>query len=145
MSKTISTLCCLAGLTIILSGCNSAPDSDSSASIPIVPAESVTPEEVQNYARAVMAIEGNRQEAYTEIQQMLDQEPVPDVTCTASDTVTALPSSVRDIAVNYCQNAKKIGESHGLTMVQFNTITASAQADPDLQRRIQNEMIRLQR
>lgn len=101
---------------------------------------------MENYARAVLAIEPSRQAAYSEIlQEVNDEQKVSQVACAQPETIATLPGDVREIAVNYCQRAKQIGESNGLTMTQFNTITASAQADPELQQRIQNELIRLQR
>jgi hypothetical protein len=109
-----------------------------------VSGESISAEEVENYAKTVLAIEPSRQSAYTEIQQLINDEQFPDVTCTQSDTIATLPSNIRDIAVNYCNQSKQISESQGLTLSQFNTITASAQADPELQKRIQNELVRLQ-
>ena len=142
--KVVSTITWLAGLTAILAGC--ASNSASNAPTPIATVSSVSAEEVKNYAKAVLAIESSRKNAYTEIQQKIDNDQkVPDITCTQADTIASLPKSVQDIAVNYCNQSKKIGESHGLTMPQFNAITVSAQTNPDLQRRIQNEMVRLQK
>ncbi|HAO13605.1 MAG TPA: hypothetical protein DCQ51_21180, partial [Planktothrix sp. UBA8407] len=51
---------------------------------------------------------------------------------------------VRDIAVNYCTQAKSIIETNELTITRFNQITQSQQADPALQKRIQGELQRLQ-
>lgn len=135
----------LVGLTVVLAGCSPASVSDSSPSISPVPGDSISSEEVQNYAKAVLAIEQSRQEAYTEIQQLTNDEQVPDITCTQADTIAVLPLDVRDIAVNYCNRAKEFVENQDLTMSQFNTITVSAQADQNLQTRIKNELIRLQR
>jgi hypothetical protein len=133
----------LAGLTAILAGCSSNQVSDSQTSIPTV--SSIRAEEVENYAKAVLAIEPKRQEAYNEIQKMTNDEQVPNITCNKADTITALAKSVQDVAVNYCNQAKKIGEGQGLTMSQFNAITVSAQSNPELGKRIQNELVRLQR
>jgi hypothetical protein len=110
-----------------------------------VSAKSITSEEVENYARTVLAIEPSRQTAYSEIQKLTNEENVPDVTCTEVSSVAALPTNIQDIAVNYCNQSKKIGESNGLTISQFNAITVSAQSDSELQKRIQNELVRLQR
>jgi len=142
-SRVISTIGLLAGLTAILAGCSSNQASDSQTSIPTV--SSIRAEEVENYAKAVLAIEPKRQEAYNEIQKMTNDEQVPNITCTKADTITALPKSIQDVAVNYCNQAKKIGEGQGLTMSQFNAITVSAQSNPELGKRIQNELVRLQR
>jgi hypothetical protein len=104
----------------------------------------VSAEEVENYAKAVLAIEQSRQAAYNEIQQIINEEQVPNFNCLQADTIYALPGNVRDIAVNYCERAKDIGETQKLTMTQFNAITVTAQSDSELLKRIQNELVRLQ-
>ena len=143
--KVVSTIGWLAGLTGVLVGCSSNQASDSPTPTSTVSAKSITSEEVENYARAVLAIEPSRQTAYSEIQKLTNDEPIPDVTCTKADTIAPLPKKIQDIAVNYCNQSKKIGESYDLTMPQFNAITVSAQSDSELQKRIQNELVRLQR
>jgi hypothetical protein len=142
--RVFLTLGWLVGLTAILAGCSSNSASETPTEIPTVSGDSISAEEVENYAKTVLAIEPSRQSAYNEIQQLINDEQFPDVTCTQSDTIATLPSNIRDIAVNYCNQSKQISESQGLTLSQFNTITASAQADPELQKRIQNELVRLQ-
>jgi len=143
MIRVFHAISWLVSLTIILAGCSSKTVSESATPTPAVSA--VSSEDIANYAKAVLAIEPSRQEAYSEIQKMLNHEKVPDIICTQADSIAALPNRVQDIAVNYCNQSKKIGEGQGLTMAQFNEITVKAQSDPDLQRRIQNELVRLQR
>lgn len=141
--RVVSAIAWLAGLTAILVGCASNSASNSPTPIPTV--SSVSAEEVKNYAKAVLAIESSRKSAYTEIQKITNEQKVPDITCTKADTIAPLAKSIQDIAVNYCNQSKKIGESHGLTMNQFNAITISSQTNPDLKRRIHNELVRLQK
>jgi hypothetical protein len=141
--RVVSTITWLVGFTAILAGCTSNSASNSPTPIPTV--SSVSPEEVKNYAKAVLAMESSRKSAYTEIQKITNDQKIPDITCTKTDTITPLAKSVQDIVVNYCNQSKKIGESHGLTIPQFNAITVSAQTNPDLQRRIHNELVRLQK
>ena len=108
---------------------------------------SVSTEEVTNYAKAVLEIEPRRQQAYREIQKNSsnDDEKVPEILCTRADTIAPLPKIVQDIAVNYCNQSKKICTKHELTMQKFNAITVTAKSDPELQRRIYNELIRLKK
>lgn len=141
----LSTLGWLLGATVILAGCSSPSDSEASTPISPVPGDQVTAKEVESYAKAVVAIEGIRKGAYNEIQQIIGNQKVPDVTCNQASTVADLPKNIQDIAVNYCKKAKQLGEEQGLTISRFNTITVSAQADKELEQRIQNELIRLQR
>ena len=132
-----------AGITAILTGCGSNPASESPTPTPMV--TSATSEDIENYARAILAIEPIRQAAYEEIQKMTNNETIPDVTCTKSESLAALPKNIQGIAVNYCQRAKKfIDDTEGLTMDKFNAITSSVQSNPELQQRIQNELVRLQ-
>lgn len=136
---------CVTALAIILSGCGSSSTPEANPSISPLPTDSITQAEIENYAKAIIAIENSRQTAYSEIQQQMNQEPVPSITCTQPDSLKKLSADVQGIAVNYCNTAKEIGISQGFNMAQFNAITYTAQLDPDLQRQIQNELIRLQR
>lgn len=133
----------LAGLTTVLAGCASTPVSESATPIPTV--TSVTAVEIENYAKAVLAIEQSRQVASREIQQLTNSETVPDVNCTDAESIAALPSNIQGIAVNYCKQSKKyIDETQGLTMSQFNAITMSTRSNEELRQQIQTELIRLQ-
>lgn len=132
-----------AGMTAILTGCSSNPTAESPSPTPMV--TSASPEDIESYARAILAIEQIRQAASEEIQKMTNNETIPDVTCTKSDSLAALSKNIQGIAVNYCERAKKfIDETEGLTMDKFNAITSSAQSNPELQQRIQTELVRLQ-
>jgi len=56
-----------------------------------------------------------------------------------------LPANAQRIAVDYCNKSKKIVKDNGFTASQFNAITNRIRTDNNLRRRVQNEMIRLQR
>ncbi len=140
--RVLFSIAWLLGVTAIMSSCSSNSASETPSPIPTV--TTVSAEEVENYAKAVLAIEQSRQAAYNEIQQIINEEQVPNFNCIQADTIYALPGNVRDIAVNYCERAKDIGETQGLTMTQFNAITVTAQSDSELLKRIQNELVRLQ-
>ena len=141
----ISWTSCVTALALILSGCASNSTPEASPPISPLPPETITEEEIRNYAKALLAIESSRQIAFSEIQQQINQDQIPNITCTQPDSLKELPSDVQGIAVNYCNKAKEIGESQGFNMAQFNAITNTAQLDPDLQRQIQNQLIRLKR
>ncbi len=142
--RIVPTLGCIAGLTGILSGCGSTPTADSPTQIPTVPVETIEGDEIINYAKAIIAVEPRRKAAINDIQPIIKDEEIPNITCTEPDTITALPRNVQDIVVKYCNLAKKDIESTGLTIDRFNAITATAQADQDLQTEIGNELIRHQ-
>lgn len=141
--RIISTIASLAGIAAIFSGCASNSSSHSTTSIPTVAPESVKPEEIANYARAVMALESKRQDLYPKIQQFIKKQQVPDINCTKLDTISSLSRDAQKLAVAYCKEAKQVIESNNLTITQFNQITVTAQANLNLEKRIQTELIRL--
>jgi hypothetical protein len=106
-------------------------------------AQDISSEEITSYARAVLAIEPRRVEAYNEIKGMAGGS-VPRVVCNETQEINRLSGSVRGIAVNYCQQAKKVIETNGLTVSRFNQLTLLQQANPAVKQRIQAELLRLQ-
>jgi hypothetical protein len=107
--------------------------------------DSITSQEVQNYARSVLAIEPIRQEAYNQIKQITGNRDVPAIACHQPSSLNNLNRNIREIAVNYCNQSIAIVEQNDLTIGRFNLITTTQQADPGLQQRIQAELVRLQR
>ena len=107
-------------------------------------AQPVSDPEVTNYARAVLVMEPVRQTAFNEIKKMIGSGDVPPIVCHKSKSLDALPGNARNIAVTYCNNSKEIVESNGLSIARFNAITVNLQNDPDLKRRIHDELLRIQ-
>ncbi len=112
----------------------------------------ITPTEITQYAQAVLAMDRYRNEAYTEIKNLLltvnmDFSQI-DASCSSSQNISNVPRSVRrqvrEILVAYCNQAKEIVEASGLTPRRFNDITETHNTDPVLYERIQQELIRLQ-
>ncbi|NJO71002.1 MAG: DUF4168 domain-containing protein [Oscillatoriales cyanobacterium RM1_1_9] len=67
--------------------------------------------------------------------------------CGNPQQINRLKRDIRQVAVNYCNQAKASIESNALTVTRFNQITESLQANPanpDLQKRVQAELSRLQ-
>ncbi|OLP15750.1 hypothetical protein BST81_24655 [Leptolyngbya sp. 'hensonii'] len=108
-------------------------------------AQTVTDAELKSYARAVLTIEPLRQAAYSEIKKIVGSGDIPTVTCNKKDSLNNLPKSTRSIAIKYCNRSKKIVEESGLTIARFNAITVKVQEDPELEKRVQAELIRLQK
>ncbi|MEG3989509.1 DUF4168 domain-containing protein [Microcoleus sp. S28C3] len=106
-------------------------------------AQEISSEEITSYARAVLAIEPRRVEAFNEIKGMAGGS-VPRVVCNETQEINRLSGNVRGIAVNYCQQAKKVIETNGLTVSRFNQLTLLQQANPAVKQRIQAELLRLQ-
>lgn len=142
-NTVMSTIGWLAGLALILTGCSSKSVSDSvaSESPTLSPsASSISSEQINNYAKALLAIDQKRQEAYEEIQKLSNNEKVSEITCTQPETIKALDQGIQNIAVNYCEQAKQFIQDQGLTVAQFNEITDTAQSDAELRTRIQNKL-----
>lgn len=141
-NTVISTIGWLAGLAVILTGCSSKSVSDSVASDSPTPSlsSSISSEQVNQYAKALLAIEQKRRAAYDEIQKMSNNEKVSEITCTQPETIKTLDQSIQTIAVNYCKQAKQFIQDQGLTVTQFNGITDRAQSDAELRLQIQNKL-----
>ncbi|NJK39938.1 MAG: DUF4168 domain-containing protein [Oscillatoriales cyanobacterium SM2_3_0] len=102
-------------------------------------------QEIASYARSVLDIEQRRKQAYQEIKA-LGGNP-GDIFCGNPQQINRLKRDIRQVAVNYCNQAKASIESNALTVTRFNQITESLQANPanpDLQKRVQAELSRLQ-
>ncbi|NEO33619.1 MAG: DUF4168 domain-containing protein [Symploca sp. SIO3C6] len=127
----------------IWAGCSSEAVYEPPTPIPTLSA--VSEEEVENYSRAILAIEQSRQAAAKDILETTQLQTVPDINCTQSETIEVLEGTVQEIAIKYCNDSKKVIEdTQNLTVDQFNAISSTAQLDQNLQIRIQNELIRLQ-
>ncbi|MFM7788249.1 MAG: DUF4168 domain-containing protein, partial [Microcystis panniformis] len=103
-----------------------------------------TADQIKRYAKAVLLIETQRKQAYQAISQILGKIP-PAITCNQRESFNSLPANAQKIAVDYCNNSKKIVQDSGLNATEFNAITNRVRSDDNLRRRVQNEMIRLQR
>lgn len=103
-----------------------------------------TADQIKRYATAVLSIETQRKQAYQAISQILGKSP-PVITCNHRESFNNLPANAQRIAVDYCNNSKKIVQDSGLNATEFNAITNRIRRDDNLRRQVQNEMIRLQR
>jgi hypothetical protein len=107
-------------------------------------AQNVTDEEITNYARTVLEIEPIRRSAYEQIRQITGSSNIPGIQCNEPRRLNALPGNIRQIAVDYCNQARAIAHDNGLSDERFNAITIAHQEDPDLSNRIQQAILRLQ-
>jgi hypothetical protein len=105
-------------------------------------AQEISNQEITSYARSLLAIEPRREKASREIKVIVGS--VPRVVCNESSQINRLPGNSRGIVVNYCDEAKKIIETNGLTVNRFNQLTLLQQANPAIKQRIQAELLRLQ-
>lgn len=107
-------------------------------------AQTVSDQEVQSYARSVLAIEPIRLSAYNKIKQMTGSDEVPVVACHRPSSLSNLPENIRDIAIDYCNQAIAIVEGNNLTITRFNQITVAHQSDRGLSDRIQQAINQIQ-
>ncbi|MBD2484512.1 DUF4168 domain-containing protein [Planktothrix sp. FACHB-1365] len=96
---------------------------------------------IRNYARAALALESRRHEVANEIKKIVGD--VPRIICDQPTSFRALPGNAPQLAVSYCDQAKQIIESKGLTVSLFNDMTRSQQSDPRFRQRIQAEILQL--
>lgn len=105
-------------------------------------AQVVSDDELQRYARSLLAIEPIRQSAQAEIRRILRVEDVPSIAC--HRPLNRLPRNIRQIARNYCDQSLAIVDRNNLTIARFNTITVNLQNDPNLASRVQAAIRQLQ-
>lgn len=108
-------------------------------------AQSVTDAEVENYARSVLAIERLRQEAFSQMRNVLGNREVPSIVCSQPNSLDNQRREIREIAVSYCTDSAQVVQQNSLSISRFNAITNAQQNDPQLAERIRQVLIRLQR
>ncbi|MFM7364445.1 MAG: DUF4168 domain-containing protein [Cuspidothrix sp.] len=100
--------------------------------------------EVTNYAKAVLAMEPIRQQAFEEIKKLIASKDIPKIICNDPNTINPLPNKAKDIAIKYCNDSQKIVEENKLTTERFNQITIEIQNNNALKTQIYNILLRLQ-
>lgn len=110
----------------------------------IAQAQNYSEETLENYAKAVLAIEPLRQATLQEIQSILDATEIPRIACNSAESYADLPSEARSLIVDYCNNSKTIVQNNNLTVSEFNNITAEVQGNAELKQRVQGKMRELQ-
>jgi hypothetical protein len=101
--------------------------------------------EVTNYAKAVLAMEPVRQQAFEEIKKLIGSKDIPKIICNDPNTVNALPGKAKDVAIKYCNKSQKIVEENKLTTERFNQITVEIQNSNTLKKQVYNTLLRLQK
>lgn len=113
---------------------------------------SISSDDITGYAASVLEMEAPRNEALSQIKTLLtgtshDISSI-DLSCKGTANLNQLPRSlrgdIRTIIVNYCNQARTIVQSNGITAEDFNRITAAYPQDPALAEQIRAAMIQLQ-
>lgn len=117
----------------------------------VAQAAPITDTEIRNYAEAVLAIEGLRVTAYSDIKTIIGSSNIPDILCNQPGSIDSLPKNVRVVAVKYCNSSKQIVAKSKLrgteadSVKRFNEITVLVQRDAGLEKRVQNALLQLQK
>jgi len=121
----------------------------SSGQIPAAYAQSLTDEDIANYANAVLSIEATRIAAYEAASDILASADsdlsILDVSlsCTRArmsdmpDVSREARGELRTVLVTFCDEASAAAEANNLTPKRFNDITESHRSDPEVAERIQ--------
>ncbi|MCT7951745.1 DUF4168 domain-containing protein [Ancylothrix sp. C2] len=144
LSKPV-LICLLAGVGVGAGAVPSFLEKQPLLGVGVAVAQNFSDQEITSYARTVLKLEQVRLQAYDDIKQKIGSGDIPNIVCNQAETLNALNAEVRPIAINYCNSSKQIVETNGLTSTKFNAITASQQNNPALQKRIQDEITRLQK
>ncbi len=98
--------------------------------------------QIQNYARAILAIESERKIAYAKIQKQIGRVP-PQIICNQKESFAKLPKEAQVTAVNFCNQAKKIAKDSALTPKEFNAITEATRQNPTFKKQVQQVILQL--
>lgn len=110
----------------------------------VAQAQNYDEEKLERYAEAVLAIEPLRQRAFRKIQNILNSQDVPSIACNRAESYQNLPSQAQSLIVDYCNRSKNIVQEQGLTVSEFNNITAEVKSNPELKEQVQAEMLERQ-
>lgn len=137
---TLTAIGLLSGLTPEYS-----KDSQSFVFSSVAYAQEVSAEEITRYARAVLAMEPLRQQAYSEIKLIIGGN-IPEIVCGRPASIRSLPAGAQTIARNYCNQSSNIVANFfpREKTARFNEITNLMQRNQSLRTRIQRELARLQ-
>jgi Domain of unknown function (DUF4168) len=97
-------------------------------------------DELYRFARAAYAIEQRRKAVAEQIRGITGS--VPNVSC---EQINQLPSNARPPMQEFCNFSAQTIQQNGLTVERFNQIQSQRQSNPDIERRINQEIQRLQK
>jgi hypothetical protein len=106
-------------------------------------AQDYTRDEIVNYAKAGYEVELLRQKVYKQIKNLIN-EPPPNIICNQRETLQGLSGDVRQIAVKYCNDSRKIVQKHHLTIDRFNQLKQYYDRGDDFYNSVQNILIDIQ-
>jgi len=132
-------------LIVILSSCgsNSTPTATTPPVSPEELAKAIGDQEIKNYSKAVVAIEQLRKTTNQDMAKVSEGKPFEKVACTQPETISSLSTKMQAVALSFCGKVRDISEANGLTIPRFNAITVNAKTNPDLQKKINDQLLAL--
>jgi len=100
--------------------------------------------EVTRFAQVVWEIEPTRRSKMKKIQDIVGSKDIPDIVCGIPKTITSLPSAAQPVARELCDKYVEVITNNKLTPARFYEISGMV-SDPDLEHRIQLELIAIQK
>ncbi len=134
ISAAIAVSC---GLLSSCGGKKQEPSTDSSSVL--------NPEKISAYAQSILSLEPQRISSYEKMKVESKDEAPPKVVCDREDTIKRLRGNIKKIAVNYCNESKKIVESYQLTVAEFNMITQQVNENADVKKLVVEQLVALQK
>ncbi|NET09737.1 MAG: DUF4168 domain-containing protein [Merismopedia sp. SIO2A8] len=101
-------------------------------------------EDVDSYADALLKIEAIRQQTWSELEAEFAPQPVPEVACHDEQTLEGLSEALQQSVVRFCEQSIVLVRESGLSVTQFNQITANQEEDRNLANAVQAAIARLQ-
>jgi hypothetical protein len=130
----------IAILALSFTGCGSSPEEIGAAPTAVEPV-TLTPEEVQNYAKVILEIEPIREVALGQVQTLIDSGVAPIIICNDPQSLAGLSSEVTEVIVNFCTQSKEINAKYGFTPTRFNDITRNLTTDAQLKAQIDQALL----
>lgn len=140
MQKILNTVLVTTTLLIVGHGVDLFINKGNPGNLPIAYAQDHDQQKIKSYAEAILEIEPLRKETYQDLQQILEREQLPDISCDREASYNELPSEARSRIIDYCNQAKAIADKHGLSASEFNQITEQIQQDSQLKEQIKRQM-----
>jgi hypothetical protein len=106
-------------------------------------AQDFSADDIEKFVKANLAIEAKRLQTLRDISTQMQGRATP-IACHDAASLNALPVAPRDVAVNYCNEAKKIVANQGLTTERFNQILVQMRQDETVRKRIEAAACRIQ-
>ncbi len=126
--------------SFLFTGCTSTPEEITPSPSPMA-AVTLTEEEVQNYAKAILDIEPIRQASLGQVQTLTPDGVAPILSCNQPQTLVGLSPEIRAVIVTFCTQAKEISTNYGLTPTRFNAITSNLPTDAALKTQITQALV----